>query len=101
MVSEVMKDLIIFRDRSYNFHPEENSFVQSEVKATYYGLPSISHLAPRIWHQIPYGIRNCRSRKDFKKAIKGWTHCRLCKTYLSSKDSCDHSLRSFSCLCFF
>ena len=55
-----MKDLIIFRDRSYNFHSEENSFVQSEVKATYYGLPSISHLAPRIWHQIPYGIRKRR-----------------------------------------
>ena len=42
------------------------------VKTTYYGLESISYLAIRIWDQIPNNIRNCRSLKDFKKAIKGW-----------------------------
>lgn len=67
--------------KSYNFRYEGSSFVQRKVKITYYGLQSISYLATRIWDQTPYDIRNCRSLRDLKIAIKGWIS-KQCSCYL-------------------
>ena len=52
----------------------------------YYRQQSLSHLAPRIWTQVPNNIKNSITVTIFKNEIKTWTPencpCRLCKTYV-------------------
>ena len=71
----------MFTEPYYNFRSEGSSFVQRKAKITYYSLQFISYLATTVWNRIPYDIRNCRSLKDLKNGIKGWTSkqcsCRL------------------------
>ena len=43
------------------------------TRTTSYGIDSVSHLAPKIWSQIPTEIRNCKTLITFKNLIKTWT----------------------------
>ena len=56
-------------------------------RTTSYGIDSVSHLAPKIWSQIPIQIKNCKTLNKFKNLMKTWTPkscpCRLCKVYIS------------------
>ena len=49
-------------------------------------IDRVSHLAPKIWSQIPTEIKNCKTLHMFKNLIKTWAPkfcpCRHCKEYI-------------------
>ena len=53
-----------------------------------YGTETISHLAPKIWEQVPDEIKNSNSLNTFKRKIKLWIPsscpCRICKIYIQN-----------------
>ena len=47
---------------------------------------TISHLAPKIWEQVPEDIKDSSSLDIFKRKIKSWIPnscpCKICKLYI-------------------
>ena len=82
-----MKDIFELKEPPYNLRSESNHFTRRNVKATYYGLSSIKHLAPQIWELVPQSLKKCKTLNEFKTEIKSWypdhCSCRLCKTYIA------------------
>ena len=56
------------------------------IGITTYGIGSITHLAPKIWAQIPAEMKCCKTLKQLKSKIKKWIPnkcpCRLYKVYV-------------------
>ena len=77
-----MSELFTLREMKYNLR-NGNALTSYKPCTTSYGIDSVSHLAPKIWNQIPTEIRNSKSLNIFKAKIKTWTPdncpCRLCK----------------------
>ena len=48
-----MKNVFEFKESPYNVRSGPNHFTRRNVKATYYGLLSIKHLAPQILKLVP------------------------------------------------
>ena len=61
-----MKDVYELKESPYNVLAESNHFKCQNVKAAYYGLLSIKHLAPQIWKLVPQSIRKCKTLYEFK-----------------------------------
>ena len=47
-------------------------FTRRNVKTTYYGLSSTTHLAPQIWELVPQSLKKCNTLNEFKTKIKSW-----------------------------
>ena len=64
----------------------KNPFVTRNVHTVRYGTETLAHLGPQIWAIIPSTLKEIKSLKFFKCAIKKWKPdkcpCRLCKTYI-------------------
>ena len=80
-----MSDLFKLKKTTYSLR-NGNALVSTNTKTTNYGINSISYLAPKIWDQVPEGIKNSRSLNIFKQKIKIWIPlkcpCTLCKLYV-------------------
>ena len=81
----IMSELFKLKETKYELRT--GNILQSNIpRTTTYGIDSVSHLAPKIWSQIPTEIKNCKTLPIFKNLIKTWTPtscpCRLCKVYI-------------------
>ena len=81
-----MSELFQIKDSNRNVRYKDR-LVSCNIKTTLYGIDSISHLAPKIWEQVPNDIKLCGNLNLFKNKIKSWVPdkcpCRICKTYIS------------------
>ena len=82
--SPLMSELFKIKDLKRNFRTD--GLTSRNVQTSLYGIDSISHLAPKIWEQVPNEIKLCQKLNLFKNKIKSWIPdkcpCRLCKTYI-------------------
>ena len=81
-----MSEVFKLKETKYELRTGIN-LQSNNPRTTSYGIDSVSHLAPKIWSQIPTEIKNCKTLNKFKNLIKSWTPkscpCRLCKVYIS------------------
>ena len=78
---KIMADFFHFVEKPYNL--KNNSIIQRQANRTgYFGIESISSLAPKLWELVPSEIKKAKSLNIFKEKIKSWTTgkcpCRLC-----------------------
>ena len=63
-----------------------NGFRLTFARTVYHGTESILDLGPKIWDNVPIGLKNTQSLSSFKKSIRKWIQnncpCRLCKNYV-------------------
>ena len=82
----IMSEVFKIKETKYELRTGIN-LQSNNPRTTSYGIDSVSHLAPKIWSQIPTEIKNCKTLNKFKNLIKTWTPkscpCRLCKVYIS------------------
>ena len=57
LASPLMSELFKEKDIKYNLR-KRNTLVSKNVKTTTYGLDSVSHLAPKLWMQVPIDMKN-------------------------------------------
>ena len=62
-----MSELFTLREMKYNLR--NGNALTSYKPCTSYGIDSVSHLAPKIWNQIPTEIKNSKSLNIFKAKI--------------------------------
>ena len=80
-----MSELFKLKDIDYNLRGGKR-LNSTNIKTVYYGTESISHLAPKIWEQVPEDIKDVSSLVIFKRKIKSWIPnscpCKICKLYI-------------------
>ena len=63
-----------------------NGFRLTFARTVYHGTESILDLVPKIWDNVPIGLKNTQSLNSFKKSKRKWIQnnypCRLCKNYV-------------------
>ena len=83
--SPLMVELFKIKESNYDFR-NADQLVSNKPSSTTYGIDSITHLAPKIWEQVPAELKCCKTLKLFKSKIKTWIPtkcpCRLCKVYV-------------------
>ena len=61
-----MADIFHFVEKPYNLR--NNSIMQRQAdRSVYFGIESISSLAPKLWELIPSEIKRAKSLNIFKK----------------------------------
>ena len=83
--SPLMAELFKIKESNYHLR-KADSLMSNKPSSTTYGIGSITHLAPKIWEQIPAEMKCCKTLKLFKSKLKLWIPnkcpCRLCKVYV-------------------
>ena len=78
-----MSEVFKLKETKYELRTGIN-LQSNNPRTTSYGIDSVSHLAPKIWSQIPTEIENCKTLNKFKSLIKTWTPKSCpCKVYIS------------------
>ena len=80
-----MAELFKIKESTYHLR-KADSLMSNKPSSTTCGIGSITHLAPKIWEQIPAELKCCKTLKLFKSKIKLWIPnkcpCRLSKVYV-------------------
>ena len=83
--SILMSELFKLKDIDYNLRGGKR-LNSTNIKTVYYGTETISHLAPKIWEQVPEDIKDSSSLDIFTRKIKSWIPnscpCKICKLYI-------------------
>ena len=81
---DIMKDIFVLQNPSYNLRSSCNQFMRKNIKTAHYGIQSVIYLGLKIWELVSNNIKYSNSLSKSKKLIKLWKPgafpCRLCKT---------------------
>ena len=68
-----MKDIFVFQENeTYNLR-SGNHLERKNIRATQYGIESVSNLGAKSWNLLLREIKNCSSLTVFKNEIRKWT----------------------------
>ena len=70
---EIMKEIFVFQENeTYNLR-SGNHLERKNIRATQYGIESVSNLGAKSWNLLLREIKNCSSLTVFKNEIRKWT----------------------------
>ena len=83
-----MKEVFVFQENGTDNLRSGNHLARKNIRATQYGIESVSNLGAKLWSLLPREIKNSSSLTVFKCKIRKWTPekcpCKLCQTYIKN-----------------
>ena len=86
MSPDIMNNIFRLRGNTHYNLRHGSQFLIDPIHSVFNGSESALYLAPKIWEQMPFEIKNIKSLVGFKKEIRKWkpADCpyRICKAYI-------------------